>query len=190
MKYSKEYANNDIMNLLCFLKKNINSKDDYKEYVSIRIPGITNLFRLFEQDNRIYTVIYDNISFIRYILMENNKVLKLSLKWLDDQYIITYELFSNANNLEIETIMEIDGRKRIQIKDDTGRSICSNNEILSLYNKKVLPRKVPLVYVLSPITIEELVQKFKKIIKETLGEYENFFFDIKTQRNKHLSKKY
>lgn len=152
--------NSDIINFLDFLKENIN-KDEYKKYNEVS-SGITNLFNIFDQDNRIYTVNYDNVSLIRYILLENNKVLKITVCKIIDVCSITYELFTNAHEFEIETIREADGRRRIQISNNE-KSLCNDKEYLSIYNLKLLPSKVALKYVLEPISILELVERFNEI---------------------------
>ena len=65
----------DIVNLLWFLNEYIDSEEYQKD---IHITSLTSLLNIFDQYNRIYTVNYNNFSFTRYILVENNKILKIT----------------------------------------------------------------------------------------------------------------
>ncbi len=157
--------NNNIINFLEFLKDNID-KEEYQSFNDV-FSGATNLFKMFDQDNRIYTVNYGNISLIRYLLLENNKILKITVNKIGELCNITHELFSNADLYKVETTRESDGRRRIQIRNDDER-LCGNEEYLSTYNLVLLPSKVSISYVLAPITINELYEKFDEIKEKSL----------------------
>jgi hypothetical protein len=145
----------DIVNLLWFLNEYIDSEEYQKD---IYETNLTNLLNIFDQYNRIYTVNYNNFSFNRYILVENNKILKITYQKNEDSYIVTKELFSNASDYVIETYIDNEERRHIRIIDSMGNDMC-NDEYLSMYNQRVFQENVPIIYILEPITINDLNEK-------------------------------
>ncbi len=145
----------DIVNFLWFLNEYIDSEEYQKD---IYETNLTNLLNIFDQYNRIYTVNYNNFSFNRYILVENNKILKITYQKNEDSYIVTKELFSNASDYVIETYIDNEERRHIRIIDSMGNDMC-NDEYLSMYNQRVFQENVPIIYILEPITINDLNEK-------------------------------
>ena len=154
----------DIVNLLWFLNEYIDSEEYQKD---IHITNFTSILNLFDQYNRIYTVNYNNFSFTRYILVENNKILKITYQKSDDSYIVTKELFSNASDYCLETYIDNEEKRHNRIIDSLGNDMC-NDEYLSTYNQRVFQENIPIIYLLEPITINDLNEKLniKKKIKK------------------------
>ena len=157
---------NDIVNLLWFLNEFIDSEEYQRD---IQITSLNNLLNIFDKYNHIYTVNYNNYSFIRYILVENNKILKISYQKNGDSYIVTKELFSNASDYVIETYLDNEEKRHIRIINSLGNNMC-DDEYLSLYNQRVFQENIPLVYLLEPITIDDIneIVNIKTKIKKSL----------------------
>ena len=164
----------DLRGLIWWIKKYIGPEYKYEKFVNIRLAGFSYIFEALDPDNRINTVKSSNTGYSRYVLLENDKVLKLTvqkkLDKLDEDigsiFYITQELFSNAKDLFIQIEYDEVGRRFVSIMDEYGRRISDSDEKLSKFYPIKLPLRIPLTDVLTPVTIEELDQKFKKIIEE------------------------
>ena len=72
----------DLRNLIYFLEKNIKEEVKYSEFTENKYNEKTYLTDIFDEDNRIVTVDYTTNSITRYILVENNKLLRINYRLL------------------------------------------------------------------------------------------------------------
>ena len=163
----------DLRNLIYFLEKNIKEEVKYSEFTENKYNEKTYLTDIFDEDNRIVTVDYTTNSITRYILVENNKLLRINYRLLFknfdgmwDVYAATLKLFSNAKDLKLSLEYGYDGVQFIDIIDEYGRKINDSNETVSVFNRRMLSDGVKIVNILSPVTIDELIKKHDSLVDE------------------------
>ena len=163
----------DLRNLIYFLEKNIKEEVKYSEFTENKYNEKTYLTDIFDEDNRIVTVDYTTNSITRYILVENNKLLRINYRLLFkdfddiwDVYAATLKLFSNAKDLKLSLEYGYDGVQFIDIVDEYGRKINDSNETVSVFNRRMLSDGVKIVNILSPVTIDELIKKHDSLVDE------------------------
>ena len=160
----------DLRNLIRFLEENMEVDKKYSGFVVNKYDKTNYLPNIFDEDNRIVTINPNDNSITRYILIENDKLLKINYKLLYkdfedrwDVYAATHELFSDAKDFKILLHYDYDGVGVIDIMDDSGRRINNNGETLSKFNRRVFSDGVKIVHILSPVTIDELNEKLHNL---------------------------
>ena len=160
----------DLVNLIKFLSENISLDITYAKFTNISNLRSSYLLYAFDQDNRISTVNLNNGTFMRYVLVENDKVLKITIKRkyseneeMFNEFFIMFELFSDAKDFIIEK--SNDENRLIEIKDEF-RKISSRGEKLSIFYPRVMPHKIRLTNYLIPVTFDELIGKYQEIVDE------------------------
>ena len=163
----------DLKNLIRFLEENIKEEVKYSEFTDNKYNQTSYLPDIFDEENRIVTIDFNDNSITKYILVENDKLLRIKYKLLfknfDDMldiYVVTNELFSNAKDFKIAVHYNYDGIPLIDIMDDYGRRVNDSSELLSVFNRRILSDGVKVVHVLSPVTIKELIEIHNNLVDE------------------------
>ena len=161
------YIDEYVFALISFLNERINSSNEVEfGYKRIESNDDTSIKKLYN-DNQCLSLESDD-EYIDYLLLENNKLLRISHEKTNDPNIFS-SFVSFVLYKENEYILEINSRKKgiinVQILNKDNKKINDTEEYLPTHINQ-LPKKINLKEIIKPITIEQLLKNGKKKEKQ------------------------
>lgn len=176
MKYTigdiEEYKDEVVYDLLFFLQKNINSKEDVNTwYTDIDNQKLTSLNELFDKEQSLYFNNHFGSLSIR--KLENNKLLTIVSTTDKFRTYYVFDLYDNADKFNIK-VNKIDGQIEINNgnKKEFTYALTSNNSLKKLQDKYEIKD-------LSTASLDQIFERSKKEESITKNESKSLKKNIK-----------